>query len=294
MALPEFDYLKADNLEEALAWLGRYGEEARVAGGSTVLLTMLRQMLFMPRYVIGLSEIDALKYIEVKDGLLRIGGLTTHRAIETSKVIRNSTLAVLAEMERDVGSVQLRNRGTIGGNLAYAEPFCDPPCVFVALDAVVKLKSAAGERAVPIGDFYKGYYETVLQPEELISEIQVPVLQGAVGGYYYKFTVRKAMDKPYIGVAAIVTVDETRSVFKDVRIAVGAVAEVPFRAKKAEQLLKGSPVSQGLIEEAGRAAAAGVEVIPDLRCSENYKRKVLPVIVKRAISRALEAVSRAA
>ena len=287
MALPEFDFTHATDLKHALSLLDKHGDEAKLAGGTTVFLTMARQGLILSPHVVGISRLKELKYIKKENGQLRIGALTTHRDIEKCDILQKGPMSILSQMEADVASVQIRNRGTVGGNLAYAEPTCDPPPVFLALDASVEICSAAGKRTVPIGSFYKGLYYPDLNANEIITEVSMPVLPDHYSGYYYKFTQRKGMDKPFVGVAAVVCVEN--NVFKDVRIAVGAVAEIPFRATQAEESLKGQKVSPEAIEQAGKLAAQGVECIPDLRCSEEYKLKVLPLIVKRAINKAIEA-----
>jgi aerobic carbon-monoxide dehydrogenase medium subunit len=292
MALPKFEYLSASHLDEALLWLNQYGEEAKVAGGTTVLLTMLDQRVLLPSCVISLSQLDSLRYVVTDADCLKIGALTSHRAIETSEALQGSPFGIIAQMERDVGSVQLRNRGTIGGNLAYADPFCDPPCVLTALDATIVLRSVSGERSVSIQDFYKDYFETELQPTEVITEIRVPVLPQTARGYYYKFTARQGMDKPYIGVAVVVTPGTGGDgvSIEDISIAIGAVSTGPVRAREAEGVLRGQEVTSELIDAASHVAARGMEPLPDLRCGESYKKRVLPVIVRRAISKALENV----
>ncbi len=290
MALPEFEFIQASNLDEALNLLSKYGEDAKLAGGTTVLLTMLQQGVIQPQCVVGTSNLNELRYIKIEDGVLHIGGLTTHRDIERSDVIKNSSMGILAQMERDVASVQIRNRGTIGGNLAYAEPNCDPPPVLVALNADVELTSVSGKRTVSINKFIKGFFDADVMPDEIITEIRMPVIPDTYGAYYYKFTQRKAMDKPFIGVAAVLSVEN--NMFKEVRIVVGSMTEKPFRCTKVEELLKGYAVSAEVILKASRLAGEGVRVLPDIRCSEEYRLKVLPVIVKRAINRALENIKK--
>jgi CO/xanthine dehydrogenase FAD-binding subunit len=287
MALPEFNFIHATDLKHAVNLLDKYGDEAKVAGGTTVFLTMARQGLILCPYVVGISKLKELKYIKKENGQLCIGALTTHRDIEKSEILQKGSMSILSQMEADVASVQIRNRGTIGGNLAYAEPNCDPPPVLLALNANIEISSATGKRMVPISSFYKGLYYPDVNANEIITKIVMPILPENYRGYYYKFTQRKGMDKPFIGVAAVLCVEN--NIFKDVRIAIGSMAEKPFRAVKAEESLVGKKVSSAVIEQAGKLAAEGVECLPDLRCSEEYKVKVLPVIVKRAINKAVEA-----
>ncbi len=237
----------------------------------------------------GISELNYIKS-DAKEGL-RIGALTTHRAIEKSPVIRNG-FSVLAEMENRLASIQTRNWGTIGGNLCHGDPAGDPAPVLIALNATLSTTSLKGKRTMAAGDFTLDYFETALEPGELLTEIQVPIAPPHTGTAYTKFNVIES-DLATVGVAVSITLGSSDGICDDVRIALGASASTPMRAKQAEEVLRGKKVTDDLLKEAGQIASTEAEPISDISASEEYRRELVKVLVarvgKEALARAKQA-----
>jgi len=230
----------------------------------------------------GLSTLD---YINYDDGEgLRIGALATHRAIEKSEVIQKH-FNVLSEMEQNLATVQTRNWGTIGGNICHADPAGDPAPVLIALKAKLKLSSLGGERIVEMEDFSKDYLEVTLEPDEMLTEIQVPTPPPHTGTAYEKLMVMKG-DMGIVGAAVSITLND--GVCKDVRIALSNVASVPLRAREAEKRLIGKALNDGLLTEAGEIASEEADPPSDVHGSSEYRREMVKVFVKRAATKALE------
>jgi len=290
--IKDFKYLAPKTLKEALTLLDKYGEDCKVIGGGQSLLILMKQGLVAPEYLISIKGISELDYIEsdAKEGL-RIGALTTHRAIERLPVMRNG-FRVLAEMETRLASIQTRNWGTIGGNLCHGDPAGDPAPVLMVLNATLKMAGLNGERAMPVEDFFLDYFETALEPGELLTEIQVPVTPPYTGSAYTKFNVIES-DLATVGVAVSITLDSGGGVCRDVRIALGAAAATPIRAKQAEGVLKGKKLTDELLGEAGQIASTEAEPVSDIYASEEYRQELVKILVKRvgkeALARAMQA-----
>lgn len=224
--MKDFKYLFPKNVKEACTFLSQYPEEAKIIAGGQSLLILLKQMLISPSYLIdikGLSELDYIRYDE-KDGL-RLGALTTHRALETSPVVRERFF-MLADMEKRLASVQIRNWGTLGGNLCHGDPASDLAPPLIALGAEVKLISLRGERIIKGEEFFRDYYETVLEPDEILAEVHVPVTPRG-GGIYLKMGLRET-DMALAGVATfLVVAPKDHEVCEDIRIVMGSVASTP-------------------------------------------------------------------
>ena len=284
--IKDFEYLAPKTLKEALTLLDKYQDECKVIAGGQSLLILMRQGLVTPQYLIDIKGLSELSYIksDTKEGL-RIGALTTHRAIEKSPLIRKK-FSVLAEMERRLASIQTRNWGTIGGNLCHADPAGDPAPVLIALNATLTTASLKGERNMAVEDFCLDYFETALEPSELLTEIQVPATPPHTGTAYTKFNVIES-DLATVGVAVSVTLGSSDGVCQDVRIALGAVAPTPMRAKQAEAVLRGKKITDNLLKEAGEVASTGAEPISDIYASEEYRRELVRVLVTRVGKEAL-------
>jgi len=282
----DFEYLTPKTLEEALTLLDKYGDECKVIAGGQSLLILMKQGLVAPEYLIDIKGITELNYIksDAKEGL-RIGALTPHRAIEKSPVVRNG-FAVLAEMENRLASIQTRNWGTIGGNLCHGDPAGDPAPVLIALNANLKMASLKGERNMAVEDFSLDYFETALEPGELLTEIQVPVVPPHTGTAYTKFTVIES-DLATVGVAVSITLSSSDDICQDVRVALGAAAPTPMRAKQVEAVLRGKKITDNLLKEAGEIASTEAEPISDIYASEEYRRELVKVLVKRVGKEAL-------
>ncbi len=282
----DFEHFAPRTLKEALSLLDKYREECKVIAGGQSLLVLMRQGLVAPEYLIDIKGITELNYIksDAKEGL-RIGALTPHRAIENSPVIQ-ANYAVLAEMENRLASIQTRNWGTIGGNLCHGDPAGDPAPVLMALGATLKTASLNGERTMAIEDFFLDYFETALEPGELLAEIQVPVFPPHSGAAYTKFNIIES-DMATVGVAVQVTLSSSNGICDDVRIVLGASAPTPIRAKQAEELLRGKKLADNLLQEAGQIASTEAEPISDIHASEEYRRELVKVLVKRVGKEAL-------
>jgi carbon-monoxide dehydrogenase medium subunit len=283
--IKDFEYFAPRTLKEALTLLDKYQDDCKVIGGGQSLLILMRQGLVAPKYLVSIKGLSELSYIkDTKEGL-KIGALTTHRKIEKSPVIKKKS-GVLAEMEQRLASIQTRNWGTIGGNLCHGDPAGDPAPVLIALKATLTITSLKGERNMPVEDFTLDYFETALQPGELLTEIQVPPPSPRSGTAYTKFNIIES-DLATVGVAVSVTLGAGDGVCQDVRIALGASAPAPMRAKKAEAVLKGKRITDALLKEAGKAASAEAEPISDIQASEEYRRELVKILVGRVAKEAL-------
>lgn len=281
-----FEYRTPKSLKEVHADLRAFGTDAKLIAGGTALVIMMKQRLVRPSCLISLRNVRGLNGIAQKDGGLRIGGLATHREVETSSLVRRR-VPLLAETYRHVATIRVRNMATVGGGLAHADPNQDPPPTLIALGATVKAGSAEGSRVIPIEEFFTDYYETVLKPEEIITEIYVPKLPANSGAAFLKFLPRTADDYATVSAAAVVTLDRSKKTFADARIALGSVGTTPIRAREAEAVLRGQPVKPEVLREAAEKAKAAVDPISDFRGSSAYKKEMAGVFVRRALEKAL-------
>lgn len=288
MRLPKFEYLAPKTIGEACSLLSRYKEKAGAIAGGTDLLPRIRSKQVAPQYLIGLKGIPNLNYVEHDEAQgLRIGTLTTLDVLETCAPIQ-SRFGIIAQAIQQTASLQIQSLATIGGNLCQAAPSADiTPCL-IALGARLKLISPAGERIVPLEEFFTGSYKTVLGDGELLVEIQVPNPRAHSGGVYIKHALHRAIDFAVVGVAAMITLKSNVGVCQEVKIALGAVAPAPIRARKAESILKGKDLKDGLIDKAAQAAAEEAQPISDIRSSAEYRREMVKVLTRRAMSQAWE------
>jgi len=283
--LPKFNYLAPTTLDEALSLLAEHKGKARVIAGGTDLVPKLkRREIGAPDYVIDLKGIADLDEIKQDDGGLSLGALVTIGAVETSLQIQQK-FAILAQAAQSMASPQVRNRGTIAGNICNAVPSADSAPALLTIGARLKLISQKGQRTVGIEDFFTGPGQTALTDEEILAEILLPDMPPNSKGVYLKLTPRRAMDLAIVGVAAVAVPED--GVCKDIRIALGAVAPTPLRAKKAEEVLKGQKFDDNLIEKAAKTAAGQARPIDDHRASAEYRRDMVAVLVKRAIKQAI-------
>ena len=282
-----FEYRTPRTVKEVQQELKKFGTEAKLIAGGTALVIMMKQRLVRPTCLISLRSVRGLDGVAQKDGGLRIGGLTTHREVETSSLVRR-WVPLVAETYRHVATVRVRNMATVGGGLAHADPNQDPPPTLIALGATVKASSADGSRVIPLDQFFSDYYETILKPDEIITEIFVPRLPPNSGGAFVKFLPRTADDYATVSAAAVVTVDRARKIFTDVRIALGSVGATPIRADEAEAVLRGQPVKAEALREAAEKAKRAVDPVSDFRGSAAYKKEMAGVFVRRALEKALE------
>ena len=280
-----FEYVPVKTVKEACDLLLQYGEKAKILGGGQSLVTLMKQDFLRPAYIIdikGIPDLDFIRFDET-DGL-RIGALTTHRSLETSDIVPER-FSMLVQMEHTLSSVPVRNWGTVGGNLAHADPASDLAPALLSLAAEVTLTGPGGERVVSLDDFFIDYFETALKPDELLTEIHVPNTDPG-GGYYYKFAQR-ATDLAVVSVAVyLIPEPDSPDLCKDIRIVMGSVGPTPLRSKRGEELLKGKRMNDAFIEEAARLSAEDSQPTTDINGSEEYKRELVQVLVSRAIKEA--------
>ena len=283
-----FDYLEPATLSEAFSLLEQHGDNARVIAGGTSLIIWMRQRLLMPKVVIGLGRIPDFDTItfDPQEGL-RIGAGARHRDIELSPAVKQQ-YPLLQETFRKVAQPRIRNMGTIGGNLAGGDPLTDPGASLIALDAELTLTSSTGKRTVSLEEFFVDYYQTALEPGELLTEIRVPPPQRP-GWSHIKFTPRSVEDFATVGVA--VTLRVNAGSCEDVRLALNSVASTIVRAKRAEDVLRGHRLTDNLLREAGEIAASEVDPMDDNRGSADYKRDLVKVLVRRAAEQAVQRLS---
>jgi len=281
-----FEYRTPKNLKEVHATLKEFGGDAKLLAGGTALVIMMKQRLVRPSCLVALRNVRGLNGIAVKDGGLSIGGLATHREVESSSLLRRR-LPMLAETFHHVATIRIRNMATVGGGLAHADPNMDPPPSLIALGATLKATSASGSRVIPLDEFFKDYYETVLNPDEIITELFVPKVAPNTGAAYIKFLPRTADDYATVSAAAVLTLDKTNKTIVDVRIALGSVGVTPIRATAAEAVLRGQPLKAEAFAEAGEKAKGVVDPVSDFRGSAAYKKDMAAVFVRRALEKAL-------
>jgi carbon-monoxide dehydrogenase medium subunit len=283
-----FDYLEPATLPEAFSLLEQHGDSARVIAGGTSLIIWMRQRLLMPKVVIGLGRIPDFDTItfDPQHGL-RIAAGARHRDIELSQAVKQH-YPLLHETFRKVAQPRIRNMGTIGGNLAGGDPLTDPGASLIALDTELTLASSKGMRTLSLEDFFVDYYQTALEPGELLTEIRVPPPQRP-GWSHIKFTPRSVEDFATVGVA--MTLRANSGSCEDVRLALNSVASTIVRAKRAEDVLRGNRLSDTVLREAGEIAASEVDPMDDNRGSADYKRDLVKVLVRRAAEQAIERLS---
>jgi carbon-monoxide dehydrogenase medium subunit len=247
----------------------------------------MKKRLVHPSYLVNIKGLKGLHYIREDEEGLKIGALATLREIETSPLVRQR-LKVVGEMVHTIGSVQIRNVGTLAGNLCFADPASDPAPILIALGANLKIASSEGERILPVEKFFTDFYETALSRYEILEEIQIPFLPKDSGAVYLKHTMRVAFDLAVVGAAVRLDVNAKDDVCMSSKIVLGGVASTPVRVKKAEELLKGKVINDTLITKVAMAASTEVDPIQDVRASAEYRREMIEVFVERGLQKALE------
>ena len=284
--MKNFDYLEPTTVGEACALLKQHAGEAKVFAGGTHLTILMKQGLYEPKTLVNIKKIRELKGIryDVAQGL-GIGALVTHRELETSQLVKEK-FPVLCEAEREVANIRVRHMGTVGGNLASGEPLTDLSQIFIALDGKVKITGPAGHRAIPVEALFIDFYTTSLAEDEIITQIVLPPLPERSGIDYIRFSSSSVVDKPSVGVAVRVTLDQARKSVQTARVVLGCVGATPVRALQAEASLIGKEISEKLAAEAGKMVSQECNPIGDLRGSERYKRAIVGTLAKRAAQQA--------
>jgi carbon-monoxide dehydrogenase medium subunit len=292
MKRPEpFEMFQPTTLQEASRLLKDKGAGGRFLAGGTDLVIAIKEKGLIPKYVVDLKKVPGLSGIrENADGSITIGALTTMRAIETNPLL-NKKYPFLCQSAAEVGSIQIRNRATVGGNMANATPSADVAPTLIVLNATAKIVDYGKERIVPLEEFFRGPGQSIMGPEEILTEITIPKTSPQRVGEYIKFSPREMMDLAYVGVAVAYNIAADKRCI-DVRIVLGAVAPTPLRARSAEALLEGQIPTAELAAKVGAAAAQDSKPISDVRSSADYRRAMVGTMTKRALLNA--AVPRAA
>jgi CO/xanthine dehydrogenase FAD-binding subunit len=283
----DYDYVKPASLKEVFGLLKKHGPKATLIAGGTDVMININNKELLPEVLISLRGLEGLRYIEKTDGY-HIGALTTHRMLEQSDMVK-AELSALHDAACQVGSVQIRNVATVGGNICNAAPSADTAGPLVALGATVVLEGPNGRREVPIVDFFKGPSKTVLKSNEVLVEFHIPEEPGRFGSAYWKHARRKAMDLPLLGIAVALTLTEDDNI-SNARIGLTVAAPVPMRAYKAEEFLKGKCLNDEVLEEAGRIASSEASPRDSLRGKAWYRREMIEVFVPRMAALAAERV----
>jgi carbon-monoxide dehydrogenase medium subunit len=282
--LRRFRLEEPESVPDASDLLARYGESARVYAGGTELLLAMKEGLVHYERLINVKKIPGLDQVKLEDGAIRIGALSTHRSLTGSPLLRER-LPAFVRMEQNVANIRVREVGTLGGNLSFAEPHADPGTLLLVLGARLVAEKASSKREIPMERFFVGAYETCLESDELLTEIQVPLPPARSGVVYLKFGY---LERPSVGLALLVSFDEGGRSIVEARVAVGCAGPTPRRMEEAEELLRGKGVKEArsLIPRAGEVAGRACEAISDLHGSQDYKEHIVQVLLKRAFHHA--------
>ena len=278
-----FEFYQPTTLQEASRLLKDNGPGGRFLAGGTDLVIAMKEKGLLPKYIVDLKRVPGLSGIrENSDGAVTLGALTTMYEIETSALIKKR-YSFLAQSAAEVGSIQIRNRATIGGNMANATPSADTAPALIALNATAKIASASGERRIDLEAFFKGPGQSVMSADEILTEITIPKTAANLVGEYIKFSPREMMDLAYVGIAVAYNLAASDKKCASVRIVLGAVAPTPIRAKRAEAALEGQILTEALAEKVGQLAAEEAKPISDVRSSADYRRAMVGAMTKRAV-----------
>ena len=279
--IPEsFNYKRASSVSEAISLLQQYGESAKILAGGHSLVPTMKLRLTTPGTLIDIGGISELKYINDKGDYLAIGSGTTHWIIESSDLIQNKAPG-LSQAASQIGDVQVRNRGTIGGVLAHSDPQADYPGIVLALDATIVAQGSSGERIIAATDYFTGLWETALGENEILTEIRIPTDSANANSCYLKFP-QPASRYPYVGCA--VAMSTSGGNCSDVRVGFSGVGECGFRDSGIEDAIRGQVLNGSSIGAASGKAAEGHSVLSDVFVSEEYRRAMAQVYAKRALT----------
>jgi carbon-monoxide dehydrogenase medium subunit len=289
--LPKFEYHAPASLAEALGYLSQYNANAKVFAGGTDLFVSMKRREMMPEHLINLKGIEELKHIsyDAENGLT-IGGLVTLGELERSEIIKDK-FCTLNDVFEVMASPQIRNLGTMGGNLCSALPSADTAPPLIAMGASVKLTGSKGEKTVLVEEFFKGPGESVLEHDEILTEILIPSPPENSGGSYLKLMRRNALDLAIVNVAAFLIMDGNKRVCNNARIALGTAATTPIRASKAEKVIMKKEINEDLAAGAGKAAAQEARPRSSIRASESYRKEMIGALTERTIIEAYKRIT---
>jgi len=277
MKPPAFRYFAPSTLEEALELRAEHGSDSAVLAGGQSLVPLLNLRLAFPAVVIDLGRVEELSGIRSAAGVLAVGAMTRQREVERSDLVRERA-PLVAQAVRQIGHPAIRNRGTIGGSLAHADPAAELPAAAVALGAELVVRSTSGERAIPADGFFRSYLTTALEPDELLVEVRLPTV---TGGSSFHEVARRYGDFALVGAAAVV--DVNGGAIRDARLVLMGVGPKPVRATAAEAMLRNLQPSEAAFTEAARHAVAGLEPTSDIHASSDYRRRAAAVLARRAL-----------
>lgn len=277
-----FDYITPATLEEAIRALDSHGEDAKLLSGGHSLLPMMKLRLANPKLLIDLSKIPGLSGIRQEGDKITIGALTTHYQIESSELLKKKS-PLLSQTARVIGDVQVRNRGTIGGSLAHADPAADMPATMLALGAELRARGPGGDRWLKAEDFFLGIMTTALSPTEILTEIRVPVLSGRYGTAYLKVP-QKASGFAIVGVAVWLKVEGQRCT--EIGVGITGLDAKPFRARRTEERLRGNKWVPNLVDEASSQVTQGVDPLSDIHASTEFRAHLARLYTAKAIQEA--------
>jgi carbon-monoxide dehydrogenase medium subunit len=279
-----FEYFSPRTLDEAIGLLKKLGPDAKLLSGGQSLIPMMKLRMVSPQHIVDINRIPGLDYITETDGQLRIGALAREHQLETSDVIA-AKLPILADTAKFIADPLVRSQATVCGNLAHGDPANDHPATMLALGASVIATGPNGQREIRVADFFPGLFTTALEPEEILTEIRVPLPAAKSGGAYLKLE-RKVGDFATAGVAAQITLDDSGNC-KQAGIGLTNVGMTPIKAVKTEAFLAGKTLDEATINEAAQIASSESEPMDDIRGSADYKRDLVRVLTARALMRAL-------
>lgn len=281
------EILEPSSVDEAVAELAKYGDEAKVIAGGTAVVLMLKNRLISPEVLVSLGRISGLNEIRYEPGVgLRMGALVTIRQAETSAVVREH-FPILAQTFGQVANVRVRNAATVGGNMTEADYASDPPCALVALRARVVAQGPKGRREIPLTGFFKDFYETALAPGEVLTEVIVPEESSTGRQAYLKYVTRSSEDRPCVGAFAWADVD-AGGICQELRIVLGAVAATPQEFAEAERWARGERLTNDLIHKIADHYAQNIDPLSDMRGSAWYRQQMASVFARRAIEQAMD------
>jgi carbon-monoxide dehydrogenase medium subunit len=283
--MKHFDYMRPGSMEDAIAALRANDEPYLLAGGTDLLIGMKTKTV-KPKCLIDLKGIPGIDAIEYDNGF-KFGALTTVRDVEVSPLIREK-IPALSEAAATLGSIQIRNRATIGGNLCHGSPAADMAVILLAMNCEVSIASDKGEKTIGLDQFFTGPNSTALGRYEVMSQIIIPKKMEQFKGVYLKHGPRKAMDIGIVNIAILLDADLNKGLCNQVMIALGAVAPTPIRAKKAEALLNGKELKPDVIQKAAEAASDEAKPITDFRATSSYRKDLVKSLVAKGIQQILE------
>jgi len=283
--LRRFRLEEPKSVGEVSELLGRFGDSAKLYAGGTELLLAMKEGLVHYECLVNVKGIEGLNEVKQHNGAIHIGALCTHHQLETSPILKQN-LPALVKLEENVANVRVRQVGTLGGNLCFAEPHADPGTLLIALEASLTAEKSKGKREIPAKSFFVDAYETALEVDEVLTTIAVPIPAKLSGVCYMKFGY---LERPSVGVAVVVNLNADRSVIDDIKIAVGCAGPAPMRVPEAEALLKGKSLDEATrnIVQAGETSGRASQAISDLHGAQDYKEHIVQVLLKRAFHSAL-------